>query len=592
MSQQRFIIIDGNALVHRAFHAIPPMTNKNGQVLNAVYGFTSILLKAIKDLKPDYLAVTFDLAAPTFRHKEYKEYKAKRVKPPQELYDQMPLIKDLLRAMKIKIYEREGFEADDVIATLAAICHSRESGNPAVETVILTGDLDTLQLVDENTKIYSLRKGISDIFIYDEAAVKERYGLLPNQMTDYKALRGDPSDNILGVRGIGEKTAADLIQKFGSIEGVYEKIKRLKDYKISDLIIKKLEAGKEAAFQSKHLVELVRDVPIDFKLEDCKMADYNNPAARDLLAGWEFGSLIKRLDGGMGEMKDLKIGRLKDYKIVEVKNKEGEEKLKRESSKAKKIAIYLSDDGQASGLKAKLFGLVLTFDGQKVYYLSVALTNLLIFKSSNLQIVGHDLKRTLEILKRHGWDIDGELSDVMLMDYLLDPGSRSHDLPSLVLRYLGAPLKESPQTGLFGENPQDLAQKLLSLWAVEAKLRLELEEKGFISLYKKIDEPLVEPLMQMEGSGIKIDEKYLSVLAKKLSKKEEELRKNIFEMAGQEFNIASPQQLKEILFEKLKISTEGIRKGKTGLSTAASELEKMRGEHPVIELVFDYREIA
>ena len=585
---QRFVIIDGNALVHRAFHAIPPMTNKNGQVLNAVYGFTSIFLKAIKDLKPVYLAVTFDLAAPTFRHKEYKEYKAKRVKQPQELYDQLYLIKDLLRAMKIKIYEREGFEADDVIATLAQT-------SLKTENVILTGDMDTLQLINNNTKIYSLHKGISDIFVYDDAAVKERYGLLPSQMIDYKALRGDPSDNILGVKGIGEKTATDLIQKFGSIEEMYKKIKDPKNkIPVSAAIKEKLLKGEKEAIQSKHLVELVRDAPIDFKLEDCKMADYNNPAARDLLAGWEFGSLIKRFDGQETSFKKSETDKTKTQnsklKVIEIKDKEGAEKLKKDLFKTKQAAFYLSDDGQAGGLKAKLFGLAVTLDGKTVYYLPAQ--QVTSYKLQVTRMVGHDLKRTLEILKCHGWEVSGDLSDVMLMDYLLDPGGRSHDLPSLVLRYLGTPLKESPQTGLFGENPQDLAQKLLSLWAVEAKLRQELAEKGFIGLYKKIDEPLVEPLMRMEEAGVKIDEKYLNVLAKKLSKKEEELRKKIFELAGQEFNIASPQQLKEILFEKLKISTAGIRKGKTGLSTAASELEKMRGEHPVIELIFDYREIA
>lgn len=227
----KIIIIDGNAIAHRAFHALPPLTNKEGRVLNAVYGFASILLKVIKDLKPDYLAVTFDLAAPTFRHQEYKEYKAKRVKQPQELYDQLPLIKELLRAMGISVYEKEGYEADDVIATIAT--------SSKIKNIIVTGDLDTLQLVDENTSVHTLKKGVSDIAVYDEKAVLERFGLKPSQMVDYKALRGDPSDNILGVKGIGEKTATELIKKFGSIEKIYEKIPDSK-FQIPDSIFQNI----------------------------------------------------------------------------------------------------------------------------------------------------------------------------------------------------------------------------------------------------------------------------------------------------------------------------------------------------------------
>lgn len=577
----KFIIIDGNAIVHRAFHAIPPLTNKKGLILNAVYGFASILLRAIKELKPDYAAVAFDLKAPTFRHKEFKEYKAQRVKQPQELYDQMILVKDLMRAMNISIFEKEGFEADDIIATLA----TRNQG----ENLIVTGDMDTLQLINEKTKIYTMKKGVNDIAVYDAAAVQERYGLKPEQMIDYKALRGDPSDNILGVKGIGEKTAGELIKKFGSLEGVYEKIDKLAEFKISPSVIEKLKNGKKDALFSKYLVTLIKDAPIDFKLEDCELKDYNNTVTRELLAEWEFGSLLKRLDNvdgaGVAESKKLEKKKLE---IIEIKKTSELEELNKKIKKVGKAAIYLSDDGQV-GLKAKLFGVLATVNSEEIYYVPTNLVRDLFWPS---QIIGHDLKRAGEILKKHSVELVGQLRDIMIMDYVLDPGTRSHDLRALALRYLEQELPDGEQASLFGADLKILGRKTAYLWQIGVKLEAELAQKGLLNLYEKIEAPLMPVLARMEEAGIKVDAEHLEKLSQKLSKAEEIISKKVFELAGQEFNIASPQQLKEILFEKLKIPVEGIRKGKTGLSTAASELEKMRGLHPIIDLISEYREIA
>lgn len=577
----RFIIIDGNAIVHRAFHAIPPLTNKKGLILNAVYGFISILLRAIKELKPDYAAVAFDLKAPTFRHKEFKEYKAQRVKQPQELYDQMILVKDLLRAMKIPVFEKEGFEADDIIATLA----TQNNG----ENLIVTGDMDTLQLINEKTKVYTMKKGVNDIAVYDAAAVKDRYGLKPKQMIDYKALRGDPSDNILGVKGIGEKTAGELIKKFESLEGVYEKIDKLAEFKISPSVVEKLKNGKKDALFSKYLVTLIKDAPIDFKLEDCELKDYNNTVTRELLAEWEFGSLLKRLDNVDGGVEvESKKQEKKKLEIIEIKKASELEELNKKIKKIGKVAIYLSDDG-LSGLKAKLFGILIAVGGERIYYVPTNLARELFLPS---QIIGHDLKRAGEILKKHSVELIGQLRDVMIMDYVLDPGTRSHDLRALALRYLGQELPDSEQASLFGADLSGLGQKVIYLWQIGAKLEAELAQKGFLNLYEKMEAPLVLVLARMEEAGIKVDAEHLKKLSQKLSKADEIISKKIFELAGREFNIASPQQLKEILFEKLKIPVEGIRKGKTGLSTAASELEKMRGLHPIIDLISEYREIA
>ncbi len=287
MKMKKLVLIDGNALIHRAYHALPPLKTKKGQLVNAVYGFVSILFKMIKELKPDYLAATFDLAEPTFRNVEYKEYKAKRVKPPQELYDQIPLIKEIVRALGIPIYEKKGFEADDVIGTIV-----QKTKDKKIKNIIITGDLDTLQLVDKQTEIYTPPKGIKDIIVYDQQAIKERYGLSPRQIVDFKALKGDPSDNIPGIAGIGQKTALDLIKKFGSLKKLYQ------DLGESDLDQKlkaRLLEYREDAFFSQHLATIKKDVAIDFNLKKCGWGEFNRSKIIKLLKKLEFNSLIKRL---------------------------------------------------------------------------------------------------------------------------------------------------------------------------------------------------------------------------------------------------------------------------------------------------------
>ena len=287
---KKLVIIDGNALIHRAFHALPPLKTKKGELVNAVYGFISILLGVIQGLSPDYLAATFDLAGPTFRDLEYKKYKAKRVKHSQELYDQIPKIKEIVKALEIPIYEKKGFEADDIIGTIISKVPSSKF---QVSSMIITGDLDMLQLVDKNTEVHVPKKGIKDIVVYNTLAVKERYNLKPEQIIDLKGLKGDASDNIPGVPGIGEKTAIKLIERFGSIKKLYEVINT------SDLDPKlkaRLLEYKEQAFFSQYLVTIKKDVLINFDLEKCKWGDYNKKKVIKLLEKLEFNSLIKRFD--------------------------------------------------------------------------------------------------------------------------------------------------------------------------------------------------------------------------------------------------------------------------------------------------------
>jgi DNA polymerase-1 len=291
---KKIIIIDGNAILHRAWHALPPLTTPSGDPVNAAYGFTLILMKALKDLKPKYAAVTFDRKEKTFRHEMYTEYKATRVKQPDELYAQIPIIKKIVTAFSLPIYEKERFEADDVIAT---ICKNKEVNKPDLESIVVTGDMDTLQLVDDNTKVYALRKGITDTVIYDEAAVLEKYGLRPDQMNDFKALRGDPSDNVPGAKGIGEVGAAALIKEFSSIEKMYEAIEkndsRLEKFK--PRVIEILKKERENVFLGKKLVTLISDVPVDFHLKDCRIKIDPSSVAK-AFNELGFTSLLRKVD--------------------------------------------------------------------------------------------------------------------------------------------------------------------------------------------------------------------------------------------------------------------------------------------------------
>jgi DNA polymerase-1 len=286
---KKLVLIDANAIIHKVFYALPELTNRKGEQINAIYGFSSILLKIINELKPNYIAAAYDLAAPTFRHIEYKEYKAKRVKKPDELIEQIPKTKEILKGFNVSVLEKKGFEADDVIGTIA-----KRFTNKKIEILILTGDLDTLQLVDKNIKVYSLRKGMTDIMIYGEKEVFERYELKPEQMIDYKGLRGDPSDNIPGVVGVGEKTATVLLKEFKTLENLYNKIDKVDNKKLVD----KLKQNKKMAFFSKKLATIREDVPIEVSLKDLDWKkDFDIGKAKQVFEQFHFKSLIKRLPG-------------------------------------------------------------------------------------------------------------------------------------------------------------------------------------------------------------------------------------------------------------------------------------------------------
>ena len=601
---EKFIIIDGNALLHRAWHAIPPLTTKKGVVVNAAFGFTSILLNIINEFNPDYLCASFDLRAPTFRHKKFKEYKAKRIKQPDELYAQIPIIKEILKTFNIPVYEKEGFEADDVIGTIVKSLKSEKN----IEKLILTGDLDALQLVEDTIKVLTFKKGIRETKVYDIQAVQERYSFNPEQVVDYKALRGDASDNIPGVPGVGEKTATELIKKFGTLDNIY---KDLEKADIKESWKKKLRESKELAYLSQKLATIVLDVDMSFDLAKTKWDYYDEKGVYQIFQEYEFRSLLNKVpslkkDGfledssnGLGLKKEINL----KYKFVD--NEKDFSDFIKKLQKQEEVCL----DTETSSLnvyEAKLLGISFCFQSGEAYYVSAKSKFLKKLKPiiENLKVIGHNIKYDYKILKLAGIELKNIYFDTLVAAYLLSRTSRGLKLDDLAFSELGYRMQSIEELiGPKGKNQLtmlDVAPEKISYyscedadctWQLYKKYKKELEGEEIYDLFEKIEMPLVKVLADMEIEGIKIDTKFLKDLEKKFDKRLKELRAEIHELAGKEFNVNSTVQLKEILFTDLEISTQGIKKTKTGFSTAASELEKMKDRHPIINLIFEYREL-
>ena len=580
---KKFVIVDGNAIIHRAYHAIPPLTRKDGQIVNAVYGFTSMLLKVWTQLRPEYLAVTFDMAGKTFRHEKYEKYKATRVKADQDLYDQIPMVHEVVETFNIPIYEREGFEADDVIGTIA------KKIDGEVETYIVTGDMDAIQLITDTTKIYTLRKGMSDIVIYDEAKAEERYGFGSKLLVDYKSLAGDSSDNIPGVVGVGQKTATDLIQNFGNLENIYKALEK-EDPRIKIPVQKKLIADKENAFLSKELAQIDCDVPkLDFDLEKCHFHDFDKEKVIKLFQDYEFVSLLKRVPGMQGVKTPASAGtenvKIKKMEFIEIDNKEIVKKLVKNIKDKKLFAC--------SAVTQTELELLVIVENRGYYIKNKFVDNFIeIFDDPEVELVGIDLKKLIRALM-DTVEIKNKLFDVMIASYLLSPGSRTHDATSIVLKILGKSLvASSKQESLFGIDAHALASELYLIAQSVTKLREELEKTNNLGLMQQIEMPLIFVLAEMEHNGIAIDEKKLKELSDNVGGEIKKLTAEIYKLAGEEFNIASTLQLREILFDKLELPTEGIKKGKTGYSTNSEQLEKLRAIHPIIEKIESFREVT
>lgn len=616
----KLVIFDGNALLHRAFHALPPFTTSNGTLVNAVYGFVTIFLRVLKELKPEYVAVTFDRKEATFRHEAFKEYKAQRVKQPQELYDQIPLIKKIISAFRLPVFEVAGFEADDVIGTIAEkVGHTTSP----IETIIVTGDLDALQLVDDHTKVYTLKRGINDTITYDENAVKERYGLHPSQLVDFKALRGDPSDNIPGVKGIGEKTALELIKEFGSVKGIYTALHKNDGgfENFSTKIVELLKSFEPEAELSQKLVTIVRNVELDFNLDNCKLQAFDNAKLVELFQQFEFKSLLPKIPE-LQQKLELKSPNESDVQIVARPN-HGKYHLIEAESELNELLIKIKHAGEftfdtettsLNPWQGELVGLSIAVKAGEAYFVKKSPVILkskswselaALFNDPKIIKTAHNAKFDLEVLKTAGVNWRGVNFDTLIAAYLLKSGERVLGLKSLVFQELGVEMQTIEELiGKKGKGQRNMSEVPIAEVAQYAcadadftlrlrdKLEPELKSAKLLELFSEVEMPLVPILAQIEEAGVKINSNHLAVMEKELKKELADLEKQIHKHAGREFNINSPKQLKEILFAELKISPEGLRHTKTGISTAAVELEKMRGLHPVIELLFDWRELS
>ncbi|KKQ47617.1 MAG: polymerase protein [Candidatus Moranbacteria bacterium GW2011_GWD2_37_9] len=601
-NKKKLILIDGNAIIHRAYHALPPLTNKKGEMVNAVYGFASTLLSVIEKFKPDYIAASFDLAAPTFRHKKFADYKATRAKAPDELYAQIPKVKEVVRAFNIPIYEMEGFEADDVIGTIAkreSRSKNKELNKNDIETIIVTGDLDALQLVDENIKVYTMRRGLSDSVLYDEAAVKERYGISPEQLKDFKGLRGDASDNIPGVKGIGEKGAVKLIQEYGSLENIYQNVEKIKG-----AVGEKLKKDKAQAILSKYLGIIKIDVALDFDLEKCKTADFERGKIVKIFQELNFFSLIKRIPDNANMQIDANNENMQDG-VKEFKYEKVEDvgKFAEELGKQKEFALSLKIGG-GGDISAVSF----SWKTGRAYSLSwnseikKALKNIL--ENKDIFKIGYNLKDDCKSFKKEEIDLGGIVWDIMLAKYVLEPGGKI-EFEKMVLEELGEEIRkeEKKQLTLGIESEEDVVFENCRRVDYIFKLKNILERKmkevcvtqdGKYNLqyvFEKVEMPLVEILARMELSGVKVDTLILKGISEKIGDRISNLEKSIYQLSGKEFNINSPSQLSEILFKHLKLPTADIKKTKTKYSTAASELEKLKDEHKIIAKIEEYREI-
>ncbi len=587
----KLMVIDGNSLINRAFYGIRMLTTKDGQPTNAVYGFVNILLKLLDEEKPDALCVTFDRKAPTFRHLAYEGYKAQRKGMPDELAAQLPVLKDVLAAMNIPRYELDGWEADDLIGTIAA----RDTA-AGWETVIVTGDKDSLQLVTDSTrvKLVSTRMGQTTTKEMTPETFQETYGFAPIHIVDLKALMGDTSDNIPGVKGIGEKTAMDLIQRYQSVEAIYADVEGVE---AKPAVKKKLAEGEEQARMSYDLATIRCDAPIDFSPEDARRREPDGPALYELFLTLEFNKLIDKmgLSGGpaAGRADKPAAGAVRQERVTDrVRMAELVEQWRREPWVA--VLALPSLDVVAVAWDGGARAALCAADRLEGY--NELLRALF---SGEIQKVSHNVKDLMHLLLDEGLSTDGFCFDTALAAYLLSPTDGSYELEKLGITYFNQEFpkaKEYLAPDAFGPlaDPAGPAEAMCAHAALAAALYRalapKLEELDMHELYYGLELPLCPVLAEMERAGMLVDRRALADFGILLDGRIQADEALIYELAGEEFNINSTQQFGRILFDKLGLPP--VKKTKTGYSTNADVLEKLRDKHPIVEAVLDYRQLA
>jgi len=569
---KKFVIIDSYALAHRAYHALPPLVSPEGILVNGVYGFMLVFLKMLQELKPDYLVATFDLAQPTFRHKEYKEYKAKRIKAPENFYEQIGMIKEIFKIWGIPILEKKGFEADDIIGTIA-----QKFQKDDLEIIILTGDLDTLQLVNDNIHVYTLRKGVQDSIIYDVEEIKKKYGLLPTQLLDFKALKGDPSDNVAGVPGIGEKTALKLIKEFNNLDNLYSALENQspETKNLNNKLKEKLIKNKDQAYFSRHLVAIEKDVDLNFQLEE---AAFKHPPEQQLTLLFQklgFQSLIKRIFNFSQNSVEEK------QKIV-IEKIESQDKLNLLQNKIEKtstVVVFLDYQGHKYG-ERKIFGLYFVLPPEEIFYLPREFFKelkklIIVMESKTIFTLG--AKEIIEEIKEFS---QLNLEDIAILAWLIDSERKNYNLESLSRFFT----KEENFL-----SPEGYLQKFLNL---AETIKIKASSLSLDNIWETIEKPLIPILAQMEMNGISVNKQTLQQLQEEVGKEIKILESRIYQLAQKTFNINSYQQLAEVLFKDLQLDASTLKKTRAGKSsTDIFELNKIKDSHPIIPFIINYRQL-
>ena len=618
-NMSKLVLIDGNSILNRAFYGImgsKMLTTKDGKYTNAVYGFLAILFKVLDDTKPDYIAVAFDLKAPTTRHKMYEGYKANRKGMPNELAEQMPIVKEILTDMNITIIEKETYEADDILGTL-----SKTAEKKGIDVVIVSGDRDTFQLASNKVtiRIPHTKVGKTEVDYFDEEAIVEKYGIKPKQLIEVKGLMGDTSDNIPGVSGIGEKTALELIKKYKTIDGLYKAIDEKKD-DLKPKTKEKLVNDKEMAYLSRTLGTINREVPLDNKIEDLKIKEWNKEKVTEKFKELNFNRFMERFNlkeesaesGGIDLSKDLFKS-----KDIAVSNKYIEDVIKKIKESKRLIFSILKEKCEDTEkiISKKITCISIYIEAENTVF-SVSVNNEQqfvqvfkeIFESNDIQKYGHDLGEDYVILKQLGITMNAICYDTKISAYDLNPTDSKYTIENLSVQYLNIYLDEylekhgiSKQqnrqldlfTGIEEENNYERIKNDLYSYLIQKIAEVthkKLEEENLLDLFNNIEMPLVKVLGEMQFNGMPIDKDELIEFGSKLKEQIESLKQDIYMSVGEEFNINSTQQLGKILFEKLKLPV--YKKTKTGYSTDSDILEKLLQEHPVIEKILEYRSLV
>lgn len=606
MNNEKLMIIDGNSILNRAFYGLQGaqlLATSDGLYTNAVFGFLNILHRYLEEEKPQYLCVAFDLKAPTFRHKEFEGYKAQRKGMPQELAVQMPVIKEVLDAMNIKRLEYEGYEADDILGSVSLCAENR-----GMESVVVTGDKDSLQLASDRTriKIPTTRGGKTETDEYDSQRVMEKYGVTPTQFIDVKGLMGDTSDNIPGVPGIGEKTAISLIQKFGSIENIYENLDQVEKKSVRE----KLEANRDLAFQSKWLATIERNIKDVCNLEELKRREVDSEKLYELFKRLEFRSFIEKFRLHPPTETQEEVVQDIMGRVDCVRQLEHLKEVKALMSQAGAVSIlYLID--KVETFSNKLVGIAFSWAEDQAIY--VTLNDCLsedvflnefkdVFENENIKKYGHDLKNFIVYLRNNGISFRGLAFDTMIASYILNPSRDTYTIAELAEEYRKKTIEPIESLAGKGKNFTPYSAMELdklsrvagthveAIWTLQPLLETILKENGQTELYYEIELPLVEVLAEMEFWGFRVNTEDLRSFSAELTGKIQILEQEIYQMAGEVFNINSPKQLGAILFEKLGLPI--IKKTKTGYSTDAEVLEQLSDRSEVVSKIVEYRQLV